>query len=345
MAVIPTPRIDGAQLVALIVETMVYGVFLVLWIQCLHILAKRAEERKEHFFKPLSFTAMFLFLTITSHWLLDCARAFQAFILAQDHFKCDPMFPNAATIIYSHISDPKSVTNSALYVLTTLVGDAFMIYRLFIVWERNWWIIIPPTSFMVALAITGSAVTYNFWHSIPIFAARGWITGSFVLTLLANLSSTSLIAYRIWLSGRSLEQSSYSTAKIVEIIVQSAAIYSCCLIVSLASYLSHSNIQFVGVSINSPMVGIIFCMIILRSNPSASISPGSNVSASYDASGQIQMSRKYGPSARYPIGQNRRELPMAIRIAAEVDEPFHFSGPKSDSNHSLSPPPLGLLEV
>jgi hypothetical protein len=106
------------------------GVFLVLWVQCMDLLAKRSRQRSERFFKPLSFTAILLLLTITGHWVLDCAQAFQAFVFAQDsqdHSNCHQSCPNAATIVYSNISDPKSVANSALYVITTLVGDTFMV--------------------------------------------------------------------------------------------------------------------------------------------------------------------------------------------------------------------------
>ena len=35
------------------------GVFLVLWVQCIDSLVKRSQQRRERFFKPLSFTAIF----------------------------------------------------------------------------------------------------------------------------------------------------------------------------------------------------------------------------------------------------------------------------------------------
>jgi len=63
--------------------------------------------------------------------VLDCARAFQAFVFAQDSQNLSDCHaascPNAAMIVYSDISDPKSVACSALYVITTLTGDAFMV--------------------------------------------------------------------------------------------------------------------------------------------------------------------------------------------------------------------------
>jgi hypothetical protein len=103
-------------------------VFLVLWVQCMDSLVKRSQQQSERFFKPLSFVAILLLLTITGHWTLDCARAFEAFVFAQDHSDCHATScPNAATIFYSDNSDPKSVANSALYVVTTLAGDSFMV--------------------------------------------------------------------------------------------------------------------------------------------------------------------------------------------------------------------------
>ncbi|KIM88071.1 hypothetical protein PILCRDRAFT_814747 [Piloderma croceum F 1598] len=321
MAGIPGPRIDATQLAALVVQTLLNGVFLVLWVQCMDSLVKRSQQQSERLFKPLSFIAILLLLTIIGHWMLDCARAFEAFVFAQDHSDCHATScPNAATIVYSDNSDPKFVANSALYVVTTLAGDSFMVYRLFIVWSRNWWIIILPLSLIVGLAVTGSVTTYHFSQATPIFgAASGWITASFVMTLLANLSSTSLIALRIWMTSRRLNLQSSRMPKVVEIVVESAALYSCCLLITLVSYASHSNIQFVGVSVNSPMVGIIFCMIISRTHH---LSSEHLSSASHDTSGAIRhKSHQKFRSNQYQM--NKLQSPLAIKVTTEVDDPVH----------------------
>jgi hypothetical protein len=75
----------------------------------------------------LSFTATLLLFTITCRWVLDCASAFQAFILAQDQYNCDPSLPNASTMVHFRVSDPKYLASSALYVITTLIGDSSMV--------------------------------------------------------------------------------------------------------------------------------------------------------------------------------------------------------------------------
>src|ERR1700733_7576713 len=94
-------------------------------------LVKRSQQPSERFFKPLSFAAIFFLLTITGHWAIEFARALEAFVFAQDsqdHSDCHATScPTAATIFYSDNSDPKSVANSVLYLLTTLAGDSFMV--------------------------------------------------------------------------------------------------------------------------------------------------------------------------------------------------------------------------
>ena len=176
--------------------------FFVLFIQALEVLYERAKARQERFLRPMSVTAVVLFITITGvrldsfsrmateltcqcfqffiqHWLIEITRAFDAFIQPQTASFCvNPGTLNPAVITYLNLANPKTVANSALYVTTTIVGDGFMVcsylplastvnalliitefwsvgekvYRLYIVWSRNRWIIIPPVIFCAALA-------------------------------------------------------------------------------------------------------------------------------------------------------------------------------------------------
>lgn len=122
----PFSMVHGSTCDILTKLTKPTGIFLALWVQCLGVLLERSKQRSEKIFKPLSVTAIFLFLSIVGHWLLSCARAFDAFIFAQDHATPSSPFP-PAIVVYLNLAEPKSVASSALYVLTTLVGDAFMV--------------------------------------------------------------------------------------------------------------------------------------------------------------------------------------------------------------------------
>ena len=77
-------------------------------------------------------------------------------------------------MVYFRASDPRYLASSALYVITTLIGlfhhdgpefldlafvhhalttiGQFYVYRLFIVWGRNWRVIMLPSALMVGLA-------------------------------------------------------------------------------------------------------------------------------------------------------------------------------------------------
>lgn len=166
------------------------GIYFVLLIQCIEALLYRAKMRNETLFKPMPITAAVLFMTITTvrlpwfpfppnhivyrwlqHWILDLWLAFEAFIQPVSPGYCvTPTSLNPAERVYLNLPDPKNILTSAFYVLTTLVGDGFMvrplsvrislmllnslqqIYRLYIVWGRNRFIIIPPIILCIALA-------------------------------------------------------------------------------------------------------------------------------------------------------------------------------------------------
>lgn len=97
---------------------------------------------------------------------MDVARVFDAFIYTQDIVQ-GPLLTGGnvtyAEQYFSDLSQTKYVVVSAFYVVTTAVGDGFMvssksqvtfvyllihrdkqIYRLYVVWNRTLWIIVIP---------------------------------------------------------------------------------------------------------------------------------------------------------------------------------------------------------
>lgn len=254
------PRLDVSHFLALIVETAFLGFFCSLLLQTVQALAYRAKQRQSTLFSPMLLTALVLSLTITGNWLTELKEAYDAFILPSNPSSLNHSGLSHAEIAYLTLENPWNVANSALYVVSTLLGDGFMIYRLYIVWARNKYIIIPPALMSMSLAVTGSMVTYLFSRSAeaPIFATAGaWITASFTLTLICNLYSTSLIAFKIYLSNRRLARLHTQRVgfnKIMEILVQSAALYSFCLILSLATYIASSNLVLITVGATNPII-------------------------------------------------------------------------------------------
>jgi len=304
------PRLDGTQLGAVLAESLFYGVYLVLLIQCGEALIFRAKTRGESIFKPMSITAAILFITITTHWILDILLAFQAFILPADPGYCvTPTSLNPAERVYLDLPETKNVLTSAFYVLTTLIGDGFMVYRLYIVWSRNFFIVIPPVIMCVALAVTGGMTTYLFSKATtPLFQAAGaWITSSFVLTFICNLYSTGLIAFKIFRSNQQFGRVHINLGtginKIMEILVESAVLYGVCITLALGTYVGNSNAQFAVVAINGPVIGIIFCMIVARAHRTVNSNTSQQVSTTNTRSRHISHALR----------------PMAVKITTQIE--------------------------
>lgn len=92
---------------------------------------------------------------LAKHWIIQISRLFDAFIFVEHG--------TTPGSVYGAARSPKNVAKTALYVAQTLVGDMTMVslpalferasltatlnqvYRLFIVWNRSWTVIILPT--------------------------------------------------------------------------------------------------------------------------------------------------------------------------------------------------------
>ena len=85
------------------------------------------------------------------HLCLDVQRAVEGFI----YHNTSSEGPDA---FYSQLGNPTFVAKNAIYITNTLVGDAFMALRLYVIWNRVWWIAVPP-----AVLILATAGEWSFW--------------------------------------------------------------------------------------------------------------------------------------------------------------------------------------
>ncbi len=67
-------------------------------------------------------------------------------------FSLNARQPDGALVFYSNISSASAVAKDAIYVTTLLLGDGFLTYRLFIVWNRAWWITVVPILLVLGTA-------------------------------------------------------------------------------------------------------------------------------------------------------------------------------------------------
>ncbi|KAJ3516345.1 hypothetical protein NLJ89_g1192 [Agrocybe chaxingu] len=348
------------------------GVFWVLFIRCNEVLWRRSKARDETLFKPIFIVAWVLFGTITAHLIIDIYASFKAFILPQDEtiiIEAGQM--NPAQLFYMSLDHPSNVAYSALYVAATLLADGFLIYRLYIVWSYNRPITILPILLWISLFITGTVTTWLFQHSRQtIFGvSRRWILACFSITFLCNFYCTTLIAFRVAMSQRNLrvmDTAPSGLSKILEILIQSAALYGVLVILSLAFMIISSNVVWITVGMTNPVIGVIFCMIVTRTHShltqqAVSASYARHMSAPMGSGGQVatvkgQTSPPPPPPVAGPIVtivMKRRvhedhtptPTPVALMSTTDVRDSGESSPPDSPLDHRPLTPYTGAEAV
>ncbi|KAI0324272.1 hypothetical protein GY45DRAFT_432739 [Cubamyces sp. BRFM 1775] len=259
-----------AEIVALFMESMLFGAFSVLYAIAIWILLyrKRISSRVK--------LNRMLFLTSTTLWILCSAHLTIVVIRAVKGFaNWGDRSPHGANDYYSIVSDPTEVAKDAVYNLTTFVADSFVTYRLWIVWNRTWWILIVPSILLLGTAVVGIGVCVEIARTAigdAIFAPnlQPWIRSFFAISLATTLFATVFIAARLmWADRQSSEFRAMGSAasshwKVLETIIQSAAIYSAALVSSIGTYLAGSNAHYVCLDCVQPLIGITFTLIIIR---------------------------------------------------------------------------------
>jgi len=254
-----------AELGGIVIESLIYGVFLVLCSTCFYVLITKRRSSGVASQGPVNKTMLLictvLFLSITAHWICDVTRLFNAILY----------YPQGPIAYYANLAIPVNVVKTGLYIFECMVGDSLMIYRLWVVWNRKTIVCLLPIASFFCLTVTGIGITYQFsqvtvGENVFETACGRWITSCFSSTLLTNIYCTILISYRIWSINRRIQTKTGKSdlSSVIIIIVESALLYTIATLATFVSYQVKSNFQFPGLDSTSPVIGIVFCLIIIR---------------------------------------------------------------------------------
>lgn len=252
-----------AELAGIVVHSTLFGIYCILFIGSLYVFFAKEKGVRRPINRFLLFVDITLFLLIVIHWILQIDRLFEAFIYKARE-------PGGPAAYYKAAREVKFVVKTAFYVAQMFVGDTTMIYRLYIVWGGDWRIIVLPTITTSALTIAGINVVVSFARQAPgvdIFtsASGHWVVTVFATTLFTNILVTSLISWRVWSFSRRLDDiNRRSTRPVIQIVVESALIYTVCLLITHVSYLAKAPFQFIALDATSPAIGIAFALLVVR---------------------------------------------------------------------------------
>ncbi|KAK0468889.1 hypothetical protein IW261DRAFT_1573349 [Armillaria novae-zelandiae] len=136
-------------------------------------------------------------------------------------------------------STSMELTIGIIAIVSTVVADATLIWRCWIVWGRPWLIVLIPIACTAVAIASRGIVTYNYaFGSNPspraLFLEKivSWSTLYSSLILATLVWCTILIIYRIWRVGGAAGRL-HAYQKVIEMLVESASLYSATIVVLL----------------------------------------------------------------------------------------------------------------
>ncbi|KAJ7829513.1 hypothetical protein B0H14DRAFT_2809898 [Mycena olivaceomarginata] len=211
--------------------------YLILFFASLSVAFARRKAKRGFGNKFLA-TALLLFVLITWHLAIDSAMLFLAYS-NETTAEADLYYINGTP-------GTLNVMKTALYVATTLVSDAFMLYRCFVVWNYSIPIIVFPTLCLLAGIGTGITGLIGLSHTTTSFFIKDQlnvVSAFFGMTMATNGIATALIALRVWRGQRQISgiATGSSLSNLLIIILESGAIYSAMLILVLVLFVSKNT--------------------------------------------------------------------------------------------------------
>ncbi|TFY75551.1 hypothetical protein EWM64_g8460 [Hericium alpestre] len=209
--------IDVAQIVALFLESLFYGFYLVTFGMCMYALLSLGRKNGYRRW-PLIVVALLLFTFATLDVAFLLRHVLDAFIWYKG--------PGGAIGELSNISYWVNVMKTVDYVAQTSIADGMLIYRCYIIYGRSWKIAAGLSVIWVAGMICEAFTCYIEFtlHTDTLLnAARltPFITSTLTITLVLNLIATSMIVYKIWSLQRRDRLRVTSPAPLVGIVMRS----------------------------------------------------------------------------------------------------------------------------
>ncbi|ESK90603.1 hypothetical protein Moror_4239 [Moniliophthora roreri MCA 2997] len=222
---------------SILLELLVYGFNVAVYFLCVYTLVKRSTSDTAKSTTVLVTLSTLLFMSATAHIAINVSRLVEGYIQPPS---------KSATIKYLlDLTEPGNVAKQFLLVLVNLFSDMLLTWRVYLIWQRNLMITFIPVFLCIGTFVCGIVTgTYETFvqPGQTIFLARisSWATSQFSLSLAMNVSTTILIASRIWYVTKDIRKTMPEYMKpywrIIVIVVESASLAAVVQIIQLAFY-------------------------------------------------------------------------------------------------------------
>lgn len=253
---------DTAALIGFACEAFFFGCYTVLFVLSTYLMQRRTRSRRL-FNRPIFIISIMLYFSCAAHFALEFSHFYNAL---------------ATTGVYGFANETSVLVGADILIsVTDFFGQLILIYRCWLLWSRNYWIIVFPTLTSVGgLACIAAAIhsLLRINPSSPIAPSSLVPLGlaGFILPLCANVFVTALIATRIWLlsphrlhddlRGVYVPQGRGRAA--IDIVIESGALYLVVQLIFVVLFAIHHPAQGIVSVIAVQIYGIAPALIFIR---------------------------------------------------------------------------------
>ncbi|KAF8168611.1 hypothetical protein K438DRAFT_1856313 [Mycena galopus ATCC 62051] len=253
MAILPGTK---ESYIGALLENIIYGAYLSGFFECCAVFSKSQTRSTRHTYLLVTTGLMFIFITMRC--IIDTYRCIAAFD--------DP------NLNFGPPNSPLGILTNSCCMMVFILADIFIIFRTFIVWNKRWIFIVLPSILCLADFILGIvaivALSESGRSNAVVWTSVNWLIYVFAFTVSINVVCTGLISFRILAMHRRVARmvvnGRTATLKIVSVIVESAAIYTAILLVTIAVVQTQNFAFFVVIDCLPPTIGLVFSHIIIR---------------------------------------------------------------------------------
>ncbi|KAJ7042148.1 hypothetical protein C8F04DRAFT_1390659, partial [Mycena alexandri] len=210
----------AANMAVVVLETVLYALLLVAASTTLYLRFSRHGIPKLLVWNPVVLFTVLISAASGAHWILTIVRFFDAFVGSAD----------AGPIRFYLDTQEVQTARNLLTVTAILIGDAAIIHRLWLIWNRSLPVIIVPLATCFGGSIIGCAVAYVIAHPVAGAQLVLWLKASWILTLVTNVYCTGLIIWKIWKTKRTEHLLGDGTlVPVLIVLLDSAAVWTCVL--------------------------------------------------------------------------------------------------------------------
>ncbi|KAK7061984.1 hypothetical protein R3P38DRAFT_2832715 [Favolaschia claudopus] len=215
--------------------------------------------------KPMIIGGLLITLLISARWVLDVIDTAHGFLNSRDpesYFAAPPR--------------PRAIAELGLISASVLICDTMIIYRLWIVWNRSFVVVLVPMLALLGLLASGIGSTYQLAVTCPgesrfTEKIKQWIVQECVFNLVTNLYATGFIAYRICVTSSGLSDAANirvntrnALSRSTAIVVESSVLLSVWIIIGIILFAIKSPFHWFALGTLGTISGISFMLINVR---------------------------------------------------------------------------------